>query len=193
MPERLAPGSVLLHIGPYKTGTTSLQNALFSRQAELPALGVAYPGTTYRAARPGWGALNWTPVGMRPASREEWTDFTQEVRARIGLHMVASKMQVGYFFEGVLKRGLLGLGGRGRSTVRFELHQPAFLVLGHRPDAGPRPNHREPAFPARALEAGAVDDDLERHVRIHPELAQVTQQVRIAVTHAADADRLAHR
>lgn len=31
----------------------------------------------------------------------------QEVRARIGLHGIATKMQVGYFFEGVLKRGLL--------------------------------------------------------------------------------------
>lgn len=31
----------------------------------------------------------------------------QEVRARIGLHGIATKMHVGYFFEGVLKRGLL--------------------------------------------------------------------------------------
>jgi hypothetical protein len=31
----------------------------------------------------------------------------QEVRGAIGIHMVASKASVGYFFEGVLKRGLL--------------------------------------------------------------------------------------
>jgi hypothetical protein len=31
----------------------------------------------------------------------------QDVRARMGLHGIASKMQIGYFFEGVLKRGLL--------------------------------------------------------------------------------------
>lgn len=31
----------------------------------------------------------------------------QDIRARIGLHGIATKMHVGYFFEGVLKRGLL--------------------------------------------------------------------------------------
>ncbi|MEX2294655.1 MAG: diiron oxygenase [Acidimicrobiales bacterium] len=31
----------------------------------------------------------------------------QEIRARMGLHGIATKMHVGYFFEGVLKRGLL--------------------------------------------------------------------------------------
>ncbi len=50
----------------------------------------------------------------------------QEVRARIGLHMVASKMQVGYFFEGVLKRGLLEHSttlAAGSPELRYVYHE----------------------------------------------------------------------
>ena len=50
----------------------------------------------------------WELSQLDPLGRTTWYQaLPQEVRARIGLHMVASKMQVGYFFEGVLKRGLL--------------------------------------------------------------------------------------
>jgi hypothetical protein len=50
----------------------------------------------------------WELSELDPLGRTTWYQaLPQEVRARIGLHMVASKMQVGYFFEGVLKRGLL--------------------------------------------------------------------------------------
>ena len=37
--------SLVLHIGPRKTGTTSIQHALASRREELSAHGVVYPGT----------------------------------------------------------------------------------------------------------------------------------------------------
>jgi hypothetical protein len=50
----------------------------------------------------------WELSALDPLGATSWYQAQpQEVRARIGLHMVASKMQVGYFFEGVLKRGLL--------------------------------------------------------------------------------------
>lgn len=50
----------------------------------------------------------WELGSMDPLGRTAWYQAQpQEVRARIGLHLVASKMKVGYFFEGVLKRGLL--------------------------------------------------------------------------------------
>jgi hypothetical protein len=54
------------------------------------------------------GDPRWELSQLDPLGRTTWYQaLPQEVRARIGLHMVASKMQVGYFFEGVLKRGLL--------------------------------------------------------------------------------------
>jgi hypothetical protein len=50
----------------------------------------------------------WELDATDPLGRTSWYQGQpQEVRARIGLHLVASKMQVGYFFEGVLMRGLL--------------------------------------------------------------------------------------
>src|SRR5687768_8532892 len=50
----------------------------------------------------------WELTVLDPLGRTDWySGLPQETRALIGLHMVASKMQVGYFFEGVLKRGLL--------------------------------------------------------------------------------------
>lgn len=50
----------------------------------------------------------------------------QAVRAAIGLHLVASKMQVGYFFEGVLKRGLLEHAATlpaGSAELRYVYHE----------------------------------------------------------------------
>ncbi len=50
----------------------------------------------------------WELDGLDPLGKTAWYQTQpQEVRAAIGLHGIASKMQVGYFFEGVLKRGLL--------------------------------------------------------------------------------------
>jgi hypothetical protein len=50
----------------------------------------------------------WELDGLDPLGRTAWYQSQpQAVRAAIGLHGIASKMQVGYFFEGVLKRGLL--------------------------------------------------------------------------------------
>ncbi len=50
----------------------------------------------------------------------------QEVRAAIGLHGIASKMKVGYFFEGVLKRGLLEHSttlAAGSPELRYVYHE----------------------------------------------------------------------
>ena len=50
----------------------------------------------------------WELSANDPLGATDWyRSQPPEVRAGIGLHNVASKMHVGYFFEGVLKRGLL--------------------------------------------------------------------------------------
>ena len=54
-------------------------------------------------ADPRWELSPTDPLGATAWYRGQ----PQSVRAAIGLHAVASKMKVGYFFEGVLKRGLL--------------------------------------------------------------------------------------
>lgn len=45
-PAPLPRGTRLLHIGPHKTGTTSIQGALFAAKDRLPAHGVEFPGHT---------------------------------------------------------------------------------------------------------------------------------------------------
>lgn len=50
----------------------------------------------------------------------------QAVRGAIGIHLVASKMKVGYFFEGVLKRGLLEHSttlAAGSPELRYVYHE----------------------------------------------------------------------
>ncbi|MFP5335959.1 MAG: hypothetical protein ACLGIV_11685 [Actinomycetes bacterium] len=76
----LPEGSVLLHIGPYKTGSSALQASLHRSRDELRAHGVRYAGDAIRAMRPGWGVIGRTPRGRRPASEDEWLDLVQETR-----------------------------------------------------------------------------------------------------------------
>ncbi|WP_394289192.1 hypothetical protein [Microbacterium sp.] len=75
-------GGVLLHIGPYKTGSTAIQSAMFAAKEQMHAHGVAYPGRWRRAMRPGWAVLNYTPRGREPVAIELWEEFAREVRER---------------------------------------------------------------------------------------------------------------
>lgn len=82
MPDELLlpPGTRLVHLGPQKTGTTSLQTAFFDSRDDIARYGVAYPGGQPRPRRAGWGlGLPGAPRGGVP--RQEWEDFAAEVRA----------------------------------------------------------------------------------------------------------------
>ena len=41
----LPEGTILLHVGPHKTGTTAIQFAAAERRGQLAASGITYPGT----------------------------------------------------------------------------------------------------------------------------------------------------
>lgn len=81
MTDLLPAGACLLHIGPYKTGSTALQSALFEARQALRLHGVAYPGRWRRAMRPGWAVLEYTPRGRSPVPISVWEEFSAEVRA----------------------------------------------------------------------------------------------------------------
>ena len=70
---------MLVHIGPPKTGTTSLQAALRARRPELLAHGVVYPGRGQRQKRPGFALLGRVEGG-RAVPMSEWQDLVAEVR-----------------------------------------------------------------------------------------------------------------
>lgn len=74
-------GGVLVHVGPFKTGTTAIQGALQDARDRLPDHGVVYPGTARRIARPGWAVLGRKQRGRDPVPIAEWEELAVEVRA----------------------------------------------------------------------------------------------------------------
>ena len=78
---RLPAGRILLHIGPYKTGSTALQSALVARRDELAPYGVAYPGNWRRLFAQGHALMQWSPRGRKLPPVKVWDDFAASVRA----------------------------------------------------------------------------------------------------------------
>ncbi len=76
----LPEGTVLLHIGPYKTGSTALQSALFAKREELAQYGVAYPGKWRRLFGIGHALMRWAPRGHPLPDVSRWDRFAAEVR-----------------------------------------------------------------------------------------------------------------
>ena len=76
LPER----SVLVHVGPYKTGTTAIQTSLHRHRADMLAHGVLYPGEDHRQFRQGWALMGRGPRGVKPVHPHEWDDMVEEVR-----------------------------------------------------------------------------------------------------------------
>ena len=91
MPEPLPPGSVLLHIGPHKTGTTTLQGAFHVNRESLEAHGVHYAG---RDRQPMLAALAMSGRpgrrGDAEPTRENWTALVDEVQSATGARVVVS-------------------------------------------------------------------------------------------------------
>jgi hypothetical protein len=80
--EPLPPGAILLHIGPYKTGSTAIQQSLFDRRAELAEHGVHYPDAWRRLFREGHSLMRWAPRGREVPPPSVWDDFAAGIRAR---------------------------------------------------------------------------------------------------------------
>ena len=77
----LPDDAVLLHVGPHKTGTTALQNALHASRGELRRHAVTYPGREpqhRRAARAVTGGK--ALLGERPIRAREWDQVVKETR-----------------------------------------------------------------------------------------------------------------
>jgi hypothetical protein len=87
LPER----AVLVHIGPYKTGTTAIQSSLHEHRPELTAAGVTYPGTYHRQMRPSWALLGRSRVGEADVPGAEWDEMVAEVRRAPGRVVISSE------------------------------------------------------------------------------------------------------
>lgn len=88
--ELLPENAVLLHIGPFKTGSTALQAALFAAKPELGRYGVAYPGVWRRIVGAGYAALGTAPRGRELPPISVWENFAAQVRKRDQLRVCVS-------------------------------------------------------------------------------------------------------
>ena len=80
----LPAGSRVLHIGPHKTGTTGLQNALHASRPRLAEQGVHYAGAKAQpmdAVLSLLGRENGTPPAGAPATDAKWRQLVAEVEA----------------------------------------------------------------------------------------------------------------
>ncbi len=92
LPERTR----LLHLGPTKTGSTTLQFALFARQAELAEHGVCYPGSRAKQQRPLAHLLDWQlRRGTKPPDPEEYELVERQIAAAGDRRVVLSSERLG--------------------------------------------------------------------------------------------------
>jgi hypothetical protein len=88
----LPEGARLLHIGPHKTGTTSLQSAFHVGRREAAAQGVHYAGPNrqpMQAAHAITGKPSPYADGKTPP-RSRWRDLVREVEGAVGKRVVIS-------------------------------------------------------------------------------------------------------
>ncbi|WP_377325097.1 hypothetical protein ACFJIY_09115 [Pimelobacter simplex] len=126
---RLADGATLLHIGPYKTGTTAMQSALWEAREALAEHGVRYPGE--RAHEMGAAmavALGRVEPGQDlTEQRERWHALAAELRddrPRIGI--VSSEVYCEASDEGASAV----LDGLGPATQVLITLRPIVRLLG---------------------------------------------------------------
>jgi hypothetical protein len=78
--ESVPAGSVLLHIGPHKTGTTALQIALFDARKRMARDGVLFPSDVRHPRDAVRAAVGVKGVrGERAPSAKAWTDLVERV------------------------------------------------------------------------------------------------------------------
>ena len=83
-PPALPPGTRLLHIGPSKTGTTSLQASMWEARAAMLAQGVHYAGATRHsslAARSAAQIRGFYSEDDSPPPEWHWRGILREIRA----------------------------------------------------------------------------------------------------------------
>ena len=123
MPEPLPKGSRLLHIGPPKTGTTSLQSALEHSRGALREHGVYYAGNHWAAPR---AALGLSPhVRNRPMGG--WNTLVAEI-ANSDADRVVISSEVFAYADGDAADGILDAFGRDRTHVVITMRPLADML-----------------------------------------------------------------
>ena len=118
---RVPPGSLVLHAGMPKTGTTALQRTAAERREVLLDHGVRYPGTAtnHRKALFAFSArpVSWVGPGTSTPGRARWTRLLDEVRAETERTVWLSNENLSDDDEPTLRALLDELGAPRRETV----------------------------------------------------------------------------
>ena len=104
-------GSLLLHIGPQKTGSTSIQGSMHDAREALVGHGVFYPGPFPRQVEAGWAVLGGAPLGRTAPRIEAWHELVEELRASTLPRRVLSNEDLSRGDDDVVERIVSDLGG----------------------------------------------------------------------------------
>jgi hypothetical protein len=105
-------GTVLLHIGPAKTGSTAMQHAMFQAREQLAQHGVHYVGRRPHEKEAGGIALGLArgPIGRRDPRPESWQRLVDEIAGTTLPRMVLSNEDFGRADEAAIDRILAATG-----------------------------------------------------------------------------------
>jgi len=105
-------GSKVLHIGPPKTGTSSLQGGLHVSRDRLSAHGVSYAGQTRHArAAATYAALGRRPEDVGPGAPAAWQRLSSEVRGSSARIVLCSSEAFAMADSAAARRVVDDLGG----------------------------------------------------------------------------------
>lgn len=106
------PGTVLLHIGPAKTGSTAIQHAMFQAREQLAGHGVHYVGSRPHEKEAGGIALGLTKgaIGRRDPRPESWQRLVDEIAGTTLPRLVLSNEDFGRADEAAIDRILAATG-----------------------------------------------------------------------------------
>lgn len=109
---QLAAGIRLLHIGPHKTGTTTVQSAFCMARDRLAAEGIVYPGKGRQPLAPVLAVTNQPPLlgGIAPKI-EYWIDLVAKIRAAGDQRVVLSSEFFDEADDTAARRIVADLGG----------------------------------------------------------------------------------
>jgi hypothetical protein len=116
----LPSGAILVHVGPFKTGSSSLQMALHTRREEVLAHGVLYPGTGYRHLREIASLMGRGPRGVPTVPPEEWAAFVAEIHHADAPRTVVSSEGLSTAGPKIVARLVGDLGADRVHAVRVE-------------------------------------------------------------------------
>lgn len=107
----LAPGERLVHIGPHKTGTTTLQGAFHQSREQLLAHGVVYAGESRQAMRPALAVSGRKGLTLRQPELSEWTEFAADIAAAGDKRVAVSSEFFADADDDAIRRVVEDLGG----------------------------------------------------------------------------------